>query len=140
MNFQFAFEPGNGLCVYRLSDEVTVGGLLKGFAAARGHPGWSDDYDFLTLLDRVSLGDMSPGAMDRLMALMRAGDTARPAQRRRGAIVCNDPLSQALLIYWEHTASDRLMTEERVFRFENEAREWLRSERAMDAADKRSTG
>lgn len=134
MDFTFAFEPDNGLCVYRLAGRATPGELLVCFAAARNDPRWSDDYDFLTLLDHVSLGDMTPDVMKTLMKTMRDNDTARPPYRRRGAIVCKDPFSQALLTYWEVTAEHRLLTEERVFRFESQARLWLRSAREQDDA------
>jgi hypothetical protein len=134
VEFSISFEPGNALCVYRLKGQATPAELLACFAAARQDPRWSDDYDFLTVLDHVSLGDMTPEAMRRMMTSMRDNDTARPSFKRRGAIVCNDPLSQALLAYWEVAAKHRLLTEERIFRFENQARLWLRSARREDEA------
>ena len=129
MDFTYAFEPDSGLCVYRLSGKATVRELLACFAAARSDPQWSDNYDFLTILDHLSLSDMSADAMIKLMTKMREGDTATPDHTRRGAIVCNDPFSRAMLTYWELSAEHRLMTEERVFRFESKARLWLRSAR-----------
>lgn len=138
VNFEFHFEPENSLCIYRLSGRISVDGVLAGYAAARQDAGWSERYDFLTVMDHVKLGDMSPEEMGELVRRMRERDIPPPSHPRRSAVVCNDPLSQAILTYWEHTAPERELVEERMFRFEDEARQWLRAAREADAAAGRS--
>lgn len=129
MNFRFEFEPQNGLCVYRLSGQISVEGVLDGYSAARQHPGWSESYDYLSVLEHVRLGDMSPEMMGELAQRMLERDVPLPSHNRRSAIVCNDPLSHAIIAFWQRTAPQRQLTEERLFEFEDLARDWLSAAR-----------
>ncbi len=131
MNFSIDFEAENGLCVYRISGKLAPDELLSVFAMARIQPGWSDDYDFLTILDHVSLSDIRADSVTRMMDTMRENDDAEPAHKRRAAIVCNDPFSKATLTYWELASRNRLTTEERVFQHETQARAWLSAARTL---------
>jgi len=125
VDFQIEFEPDKGLCVYRIAGNVTPQELLGVFAAARERPEWSDEYDFLTVLDHVSLSDIRAEAITWMMTTMEENDHARPSHKRRAAIVCNDPFSKATLTYWELASRDRLTTDERIFQHESQARAWL---------------
>lgn len=125
MNFSIDFEPDNGLCVYRFSGRISANEILAVFQQARSQPEWSDDYDFLTVLDKVSLSEIRADAMTGLMDTMKEHDDAQPSHVRRAAIVCNDPFSKATLTYWELASRGRLTTEERVFQHESQARAWL---------------
>ena len=131
MDFQIDFEPENGLCIYHISGQVTPQELLGVFAAARERAEWSDDYDFLTVLDHVSLSDIRAEAITWMMSTMEAHDDATPSHQRRAAIVCNDPFSKATLTYWELASRERLNTVERVFQHESQARAWLSAPRDM---------
>ena len=79
MNFSIDFEAENGLCVYRISGKLAPDELLSVFAMARAQPGWSDDYDFLTILDHVSLSDIRADSVTRMMGKMRENDRCRTA-------------------------------------------------------------
>lgn len=125
MVVEFEFEPENKLCVYRISGKVTIEALMKTFTRARAHEGWSDRYNFLTLLTQASLSEMSASAMADLQTRMSKADPVQAGPRRRAAIVCNDELSRAVLVFWERTSGETLTTEERIFSSEREARAWL---------------
>ena len=128
LSITFEFDPDNRLCVYRVDGPVTPGRLLEAFGKAVASPGWSDDYNFLTLLNKISLADLSHEAIDHLMSVMEENDTAKPSgSKRLAAIVSEDPACDGILIYWEHQAAKKLKTQERVFRSERLAREWLAS-------------
>lgn len=131
MEFSIEFEPEHGLCVYRFSGRIAPNELLAVFHQARQDPAWSDEYDFLTVLDRVSLSDIRADAIAGMMATMGENDDAQPSQTRRAAIVCNDPFSKATLTYWELASRGRLTTEERVFQHESQARAWLGAARNL---------
>ncbi len=122
---EFEFEPENRLCINRISGQVTTDLLMATFARARAHEGWSDHYDFMTILTRASLSAMPGPAMTELQTRMAKADPVKSGPRRRAAIVCNDELSHAMLAFWEATAGQRLTTEERVFETERDARAWL---------------
>ena len=125
MRVEFEFDPDNQLCIYRISGLITGDALMQTFGRARAHPDWSDQYDFLTLLDQASLAAMPAEAMTQLQERMAEADPVRDGLRRRAAIVCDDELSRAMLTYWEMIAGERLTTQERVFTTEAEARAWL---------------
>jgi len=131
LEFQIDFEPDNGLCVYHISGSVTPQELLGVFAAARERAEWSDEYDFLTVLDHVSLSDIRAEAITWMMNTMAAHDLATPSHKRRAAIVCNDPFSKATLTYWELASRERLHTDERIFQHESQARAWLSAPRKL---------
>ncbi|WP_421922588.1 STAS/SEC14 domain-containing protein [Maricaulis maris] len=125
MAVEIDFEPENGLCIYRITGRVTIDRMMALFARARAHEAWSDEYDFLTLLTRTSLSEMSASAMADLQARMAKADPVTTGPRRRAAIVCDDKLSRAMLAFWEKTSSQTLTTHERVFKTEHDARTWL---------------
>lgn len=127
----FEFEPENALCVLRFSGRLTPDAILAAFRSARQDDGWRDEYDWLTLLDQVTMGNISAETIDAFITHIQQMRAEEPIQGRRAAIVCNDPFSKATLTYWEVASQGRLPTEERIFQHESQARAWLASSHSL---------
>ncbi|WP_176780334.1 hypothetical protein [Maricaulis salignorans] len=106
----------------RLTANVMVGIVL----AARADAGWSNDYNFLTIITNASLADVSADDTATLVHQLAELDTPRAdGKRKRAAVVCSDEMAAGLLVYYElHSRTER-MTDERFFRSEAAARAWL---------------
>ena len=128
---EFCLE--NRLCIWRISGSATVEEICEGYAERFSHPDWAPDMQSLTVLNKLALGRFTPEAAVEIMRFIRDCDIAHKRIAKRGALVCSDDLSQALLAYWEHRGSEELERSERAFATEAEALAWLRKSRYEDA-------
>lgn len=119
----------NQLCIWRISGSATVQEISDGYAQRFSHPDWEPGLQSLTVINNLALGIFTPDAAGEIMKFIRDCDIAHKHVGKRGALVCSDDLSQALLTYWEHRGSSEMERSERAFATEAEALAWLRRSR-----------
>ncbi|WP_300527390.1 hypothetical protein [Maricaulis sp.] len=123
----------NRLCTWRISGSATVQEICDGYAERFSHPDWEPGLQSLTVLNKLALGNFTPDSAVEIMRFIRDCDIAHNHIGKRGALVCSDSLSQALLTYWQHRGSAEMDRSERAFATEAEALAWLRRARYEDS-------
>lgn len=131
---QLEIDTENRICIWRIGGETSLDALREGYAARFDHPDWSPDLMSMSVLSRLGLGAFTPDMAVKFAEFDRQCDEEHGRKAKRAAIVCGDDMARALLYYWEKKAEDVLGRQERTFPNEAEAREWLITGHAEDAA------
>ncbi len=126
MSVSYEFSPDDRLCILRLSGVVTVDAMIDNVRSALSDPGWSADYNFLSIMTDVILADITADQTSDMIRRLGELDTPLASGRRmKAAIACSDDVATALLVFYAYRSKGDRLTDERFFRTEAAARAWL---------------
>lgn len=121
-------DTKNRLCIWRISGNTDLETLCSGYAERFSHPDWAPDLMSMTVLSKLGLGSFTPDMAVAFADFVSECDRKYERTPKRAALVCEDDIARALLVFWEKKGSEVVGREERSFVTEQEARDWLLTE------------
>jgi hypothetical protein len=114
------------LITWTLRGRITPPEVHRNMEELRAHPEWSARYNQIFIMEDTDLSALSAAEIDRLILMFADTDDGLTYKSRgRSALVCSDPLAQAILVYCEHKARMLRIQQKQVFRSARNARNWL---------------
>ncbi len=127
MESRFTYEDNPRLIIWEVDGIVTVEELLKDYTEHLQHPQWSPDLNVLVSFTENS--ELHKLNRDNLTWFAEASDkldqVVRQGKAIRTAIICHSQIQAPIIQLWQYMVEEQLLTNDRYFDDEVEARAWL---------------
>ena len=115
-----------GLVISRISGTLNAQTARRIYEECLTHPDWTPHLDHLLVYDTIDLSELSPDEVQRMIgAFKELDDQYRHGIVSKAATVMDSSLQNAILQFYEVVSTPELITEERIFEREEDARAWL---------------
>ncbi|MBR9825784.1 MAG: hypothetical protein GYB36_08280 [Alphaproteobacteria bacterium] len=126
MKHDLRIDVDAGLVVSRITGKLTAQSARQVYLECLTHPDWTPRLDHLLVYERIDLSDLTTDEVQKMVLAFKAlDDQYREGISSKAATVMDSYLQNGILQYYEAVSVPELITEERIFETEAEARAWL---------------